>query len=114
MTLAKIYTNKECVLIDLDKIRSVEVTCRVITGSAFINVVIVSFGLSQSGNDSIDFLVQFDGSKYSLPISKYSGKAKKLINSDLFEILTKKQTNINIQDIVMTAVYKLREIDDNS
>lgn len=114
MTLAKIYTNKECVLIDLDSIYEVKVICRAISESVFINAVIVSFGLSQCSNSPSEFLVNFDGSKYSLPISKYSGKAKKLVNSDLFERLTKKQTDINIQDIVMTAIYKLREIDDNS
>lgn len=113
MTLAKIYTNGACVLIDLDKISAVKVYCK--TGvTVFINSISVVFVLSQDINKPIEFIVDFDGDKYSLPIRQYSGKAKKLINSDLFEILTKKQTDINIQDIVMTTIYKLREIDDNS
>lgn len=114
MTLAKIYTNEACVLIDLDKICAVKVACKAISESVYINSVIVSFGLSQSSCSSIDFLVKVNGSKYCLPIRQYSGKAQKLVNGDLFEILTKKQTDINIQDIVMTTIYKLREIDDNS
>ena len=113
MTLAKIYTNKNCVLIDLDKVSAVRVYCETAV-TVFINAVRVSFILSQDIRNPIELQVDFDGDKYSLPIREYSGKAKKLVNSDLFERLTKKQTDINIQDIVMTAIYKLREIDDNS
>lgn len=113
MTLAKIYTNTECVLIDLDKICSVKVACKAVSESVYISAVIVSFGLSQSSCSSIDFPVKVNGSKYCLHIGQYSGKAEKLVNGDLFERLTKKQTDINIQDIVMTAIYKLIEIDNS-
>ena len=108
MTLAKVYTNREHVIIDLDNIYSVRVYC---TGDSkgFIETIEVSID-----NSYAVFRVDIDSHKYCLPIKKYSNKLKQLVRDELFNILTKKQTDINIYDVVMPVIYKLREIDDNA
>ena len=108
MTLAKIYTNRAHVIIDLDKIYSVNTYC---TGDSkgFIKTIEVSIDLSR-----FIFRVDIDSHRYCLPIKKYSGRLNKFVNDDLFDRLTKKQTDINIYDIVMPVIYKRRESDDNA
>ena len=108
MTLAKIYTNRDRVIIDLDKISSVRVYCTSDT-QGFIKTIEVDI----DGAHFI-FRVDIDSHKYCLPIKKYSNKLKQLVNSELLDLLTKKQTDINIYDIVMPVIYQLREIDDNA
>lgn len=107
MTLAKIYTKKEHVIIDLDKIYSVRVYC-IGDSEGFIRTIEVSID-----NSYIVFRVDIDSHKYCLPVKKYLGLLRKFVNDELFDRLTKKQTDINIYDIVMPVIYKLREIDDN-
>ena len=108
MTLAKIYTNRDHVLIDLDKIYSIRVYC---TGDSqgFIETIEVSID-----NSRIAFIVHIDSHKYCLPVKKYLGTLRRCITDDLFNLITKKQTDINIYNVVMPAIYSLREIDDNA
>lgn len=108
MTLAKIYTNRDHVIIDLDKIYSVKVYCTSDL-QGFIKTIEISFDGSR-----ITFKVDIDSHKYCLPIKQYSNKLKQLISSELFNLLTKKQTDINIYSVVMPVIYQLREIDDNA
>lgn len=108
MTLAKIYTNKEHVIIDLDNIYLVRVYCTS-DSKEFIKTIEVSIDHSYAV-----FRVDIDSHKYCLPIKKYSNKLKQLVRDELFNILTKKQTDINIYSVVMPVIYQLREIDDNA
>ena len=108
MTLAKIYTNRERIIIDLDRIYWVRVYCTS-DKNGFIQTIEVSID-----NSLIVFRVDIDSHKYCLPIKHYSNKLKQLVTDELFNLLTKKQTDINIYSVVMPVIYQLREIDDNA